>query len=75
MPPFAPDWMPKRLGSFTRRRVVPGAKGDGGVVAQFDDQHRILGDIDVTEDTDQGSYRSDGMVAKDPADRDFVNAR
>ena len=30
--------------------------------------HCILGDVDVAEDTDQGSHRSAGLLAEDPAD-------
>jgi hypothetical protein len=34
--------------------------------------HRILGDVDVTEDADQGGHRSAGLLAEDPADLGLV---
>src|SRR4029453_9692402 len=34
--------------------------------------HRILGDIDVAEDADQGSDRSAGLLAEDPADLGLI---
>src|SRR6266498_3026597 len=45
----------------------PHAQGDGERLL-----HRILGDVDVTEDADQGSHRSAGLLAEDPADLDSV---
>src|SRR5213076_2103789 len=34
--------------------------------------HRILGEVDVTEDADQGSDRSAGLLAEDPADLGLI---
>src|SRR5688572_9201021 len=45
----------------------PLAEGDGERLL-----HRILGDLDVTEDADQGSHRSAGLLAEDPADLGLV---
>jgi hypothetical protein len=45
----------------------PLAQGDGERLL-----HRILGDVDVTEHTDQGGQRSTGLLAEDPADLGLV---
>ena len=52
-----------------RRRPVgrqavarPLAQGDGERLL-----HRVLGDVDVTEDADQSRYGSAGLLPKDPA--------
>src|SRR5439155_14998841 len=46
----------------------PLAQGDGKRLL-----HRILGDVDVAEDADQGSYRSAGFLAEDAADLGLVD--
>ena len=46
----------------------PLAQGDGERLL-----HRILGDVDVPEDADQGSDRSAGLLAEDPADLGLVD--
>jgi len=48
----------------------PLAQGDGECLL-----HRILGDVDVTEDEDQGSHGSAGLFAEDPADLGLVDDR
>src|SRR2546422_9662835 len=45
----------------------PLAQGDGERVL-----HRILGEVDVAEDADQGSDRSAGLLAEDPADLGLI---
>jgi hypothetical protein len=37
--------------------------------------HRILRDVDVTEDADQGGHGSPGLLAEDPADLGLVELR
>ena len=34
---------------------------------------RVLGEIDVAEDSDQGGHRSTGLLAEDPADQRVVD--
>jgi hypothetical protein len=48
-----------------RRRAAgrPLAHGDGERLL-----HRVLGDVDVAEDSNQGGYRSAGLLAEDPPD-------
>ena len=46
----------------------PLAQGDGERIL-----HGILGDVDVTEDPDQGRHASAGLLAEDPADRGRVD--
>ena len=48
----------------------PLAQGDGERLL-----HRILGDVDVAEDADQGGHRSAGLLAEDPADLGLVERR
>jgi hypothetical protein len=35
--------------------------------------NRVLGEIDVAEDPDQGSHRPTGLLAEDPADQCFID--
>jgi hypothetical protein len=45
----------------------PPAQGDGEGLL-----HRILGQVDVAEDADQGGQRSAGLLTEDPADLRLV---
>ena len=56
---------PPGLGGRPSRR--PPAQRDGERVLD-----RILGDVDVAEDADQGGHRSAGLLAKDLADLGLV---
>ena len=56
---------PPGLGGRPSRR--PPAQGDGERLL-----HRVLGDVDVAEDADQGGHRSAGLLAEDPADLGLV---
>jgi len=53
-----------------RRKTVdrPLAQGDSERLL-----HRILCDVDVTEDPDQGGHGSAGFLAEDPTDRGRVD--
>jgi hypothetical protein len=37
--------------------------------------HRVLGDVDVPEDTDQGRHRPAGLLPEDPAHHDVIDDR
>src|SRR5438874_1045082 len=50
-----------RVGRQAVARPFPQSGGEGLL-------HRVLGDVDVAEDADQGSHRSTGLLTEDPAD-------
>src|SRR5215216_3731804 len=53
-----------------RRQALgrPLAQGDGERLL-----HGVLGEVDVTEDPDQGGHRPAGLLAEDPADLGLVD--
>jgi hypothetical protein len=59
---------PARVGRQTLARPLVQGDGEGLL-------HRILGDVDVTEDTDQGSHRSARLLPEDLADGGLVHLR
>ena len=63
------------LGALAVSALIKERQADGRPLAQGDGEcflHCILGDVDVAEDADQGSHRSAGLFAEDPADLGLV---